>query len=733
MRVDPDSCGGSPPRGRGARRPGSTAHPFGDHPRVGGEHHSIPAAGGCPGSPPRGRGAQPGRSGSAPAGSPPRGGRRPLPQADGPTDHPRVGGEHTATAPTEADSAGPPPRGRGAPAQIAVIRGRLDHPRVRGQHALDAFTAIEDGSTPRARGALGPRSAVPQCHGTTPACAGSTTAGTADAAWGGSPPRARGAQNGVPAAERCGSPRGAGSTPPRPPSSHERGITPACAGSTHTRSECRRSRITPACAGSTPPPKVCPRHRITPACAGSTKKHPADHHGLAGSPPRARGALGPLVGLNAVEQPEGSPPRARGPPIARIPPRYRDGSPPRARGRHGARTKRWKGSPPRARGHVEDNVGHTRFGSPPRARGRLGPRSGPMTGCGSPPRARGQSMTPTDGTARDRITPACAGSTRQRRRAGPEADHPRVRGDEDGRAHPRESGSPPRARGAPKHRLPARRVPVHPRVRGDHNAATSLSARSDRITPACAGSTVALQPLVCWAERDHPRVRGEHGGEGWTLRVAYSDGSPPRARGALTVDHPPLLQAGLDHPRVRGEHPELWPAPRRCVLSDHPRVRGEGTGLATTMPLRRQPRITPACAGSTWPCSGGKVSVIAGSPPRARGWHVTRHGRVKAGTTGSPPRARGAPRWSGADSGRSGVDHPRVRGEHAGKAGAVTEILKRDHPRVRGHGISLHRGSPPSFETGITPACAGSTSPAVVLVSGATGGSPPRAAGRQRT
>ena len=77
------------------------------------------------------------------------------------------------------------------------------------------------------------------------------------------------------------------------------------------------------------------------------------------------------------------------------------------------------------------------------------------------------------------------------------------------RAAGRAAGSSPHARGAPI------------------LAAAGLMAC--RIIPACAGSTIAASPYT-GRDRDHPRMRGEHGGDKDAAAAAM--GSSPHARGA---------------------------------------------------------------------------------------------------------------------------------------------------------------------------------------------------------
>ena len=129
---------------------------------------------------------------------------------------------------------------------------------------------------------------------------------------------------------------------------------------------------------------------------------------------------------------------------------------------------------PRVRGEHTTNTDHADgpSGSSPRARGAL-------------PRFR------ILGT-KNRIIPACAGSTYPPRHHPSRTwDHPRVRGEHVSRplsavVH---DGSSPRARGA----------------REGH----SEGKEARRIIPACAGSTWSSRSTRSRSS-DHPRVRGEH-------------------------------------------------------------------------------------------------------------------------------------------------------------------------------------------------------------------------------
>ena len=130
---------------------------------------------------------------------------------------------------------------------------------------------------------------------------------------------------------------------------------------------------------------------------------------------------------------------------------------------------------------------------------------------GSPPHARGRRVPLYERMDPERITPACAGKTPERRSVTQEGrDHPRMRG-EDGLLildNEDQPGSPPHARGRPD--------------------VTCRNDRLARITPACAGKTsfrAALDRLT----RDHPRMRGED----WryVCPPTWTSGSPPHARG----------------------------------------------------------------------------------------------------------------------------------------------------------------------------------------------------------
>ena len=115
-----------------------------------------------------------------------------------------------------------------------------------------------------------------------------------------------------------------------------------------------------------------------------------------------------------------------------------------------------------------------------------------------------------------RITPACAGKTKQNEYIyGDTEDHPRVCGENLGqlRKTVRESGSPPRVRGK------------HGGKRIDHVGI--------RITPACAGKTYCFDSTG-YTTQDHPRVCGENVSIRFPVRQRL--GSPPRVRGKHFTD-----------------------------------------------------------------------------------------------------------------------------------------------------------------------------------------------------
>ena len=138
--------------------------------------------------------------------------------------------------------------------------------------------------------------------------------------------------------------------------------------------------------------------------------------------------------------------------------------------------------------------------------------------------------------------------------------------------------------------LSTRNLIIPPRARG-RLGARAPRGPMDRITPACAGKTLAAE-AGRYSRSDHPRMRGEDddpfdGGD-------EDVGSPPHARG-----RPHLVGADSD---------------------SH--------------------RITPACAGKT--AAAFHFHEDPTDHPRTRG-EDTAVPNSFAGFTGSPPHARGRP------------------------------------------------------------------------------------------
>ena len=151
--------------------------------------------------------------------------------------------------------------------------------------------------------------------------------------------------------------------------------------------------------------------------------------------------------------------------------------------------------------------------------------SSPASTKGSSPHARGALTLLPPPSLRHRIIPACAGSTPCGRGfLATVRDHPRMRGE-----HPRTShnvaliqGSSPHARGARARKRP----PI----------------RWEGIIPACAGSTIACS-ISLRPRWDHPRMRGEHFGNG--KLGSFFGGSSPHARGAQRAALSTPIQAGI--------------------------------------------------------------------------------------------------------------------------------------------------------------------------------------------
>ena len=202
-------------------------------------------------------------------------------------------------------------------------------------------------------------------------------------------------------------------TPTRSPS----GSPPHARGRRETAGIGRHhTRITPACAGKTPTPQ-------------QSTGWEADHPRMRGEDPRT---------LHAQREPGGSPPHARG----RLGPSFGRRSlgriTPACAGKTRASSfpRSVSADHPRMRGEdlTFENNSSEDLGSPPHARGRH-PRGTPL-------------LRPAG------ITPACAGKTRRSgRTASAQPDHPRMRGEDfQEQVHGAgDRGSPPHARGRRNH------------------------------------------------------------------------------------------------------------------------------------------------------------------------------------------------------------------------------------------------------------------------------------------
>ena len=259
-----------------------------------------------------------------------------------------------------------------------------------------------------------------------------------------------------------------------------------------------------------------------------------------------------------------------------------------------------------------------------------------------------------------RIIPAYAGSTVLDSGDHDDVgDHPRIRGEHQcaGIHLGERSGSSPHTRGA-------RPRPV-------------LQCPVDGIIPAYAGSTRISQD-PCDANRDHPRIRGEH--TVFANQVARTKGSSPHTRGARAVA-PAGSRAVRDHPRIRGEH-RRTPDRRVAPCGSSPHTRG-APGCCRGCPSRR--RIIPAYAGST--TAPGSPTTRATDHPRIRGEHSSSFSR-SASQPGSSPHTRGALDEAALESCERGII--------PAYAGSTISSLRRavgrgDHPRIRGEHVSWRR------------------------------------------
>ena len=281
-------------------------------------------------------------------------------------------------------------------------------------------------------------------------------------------------------------------------------------------------------------------------------------------------------------------------------------------------------------------------------------------------------------------------------------------------------GSSPHARGAPPAPpwlAPSRRD--HPRMRGEHGGPRPDAGGLHGIIPACAGSTLATATRRAGFPGSSPHARGAHlaslsstspdgiipacaGSTITAVSVSYAlPGSSPHARGAPATD----LSAATtyeDHPRMHGEH--------HCIHDASRMGQGiipacAGSTLLLHGLLEHMLGIIPACAGST------RLRVSAGERgtgiiPACAGSTLATATR-RAGFPGSSPHARGA-RLQPCRCRRPFRDHPRMRGEHQ------------------------LRARPAGPVDGIIPACAGSTSADLTALFWTAGSSPHARGARPR-
>ena len=356
--------------------------------------------------------------------------------------------------------------------------------------------------------------------------------------------------------------------------------------------------------------------RIIPAYAGSTRSPSSSSPGRADHP-RIRGEHDP--GVVGVPEDGGSSPHTRGAPGSGLDPApqgriipayagsttydktgsYLEPDHPRIRGEHFLwwwSLSEAAGSSPHTRGAPHDfryhhdprriipayagstaspSTSSAAFADHPRIRGEHAAWiPSIIIASGSSPHTRGARQAILHVSSLARIIPAYAGSTvASGSRSQPRADHPRIRGEHPRKAIvcPSNEGSSPHTRGAPR--------PLSP------------SPVGSRIIPAYAGSTVEPSEMLT-AQKDHPRIRGEHGStpstpeESMWIIPAYA---------GSTVFRIPEAPVFGDHPRIRGEH-------RRADVQvsapsgSSPHTRGARRNIRRG---RRRRRIIPAYAGST--------------------------------------------------------------------------------------------------------------------------------------
>ena len=198
----------------------------------------------------------------------------------------------------------------------------------------------------------------------------------------------------------------------------------------------------------------------------------------------------------------------------------------------------------------------------------------PVSLAGSPPHVRERLDVCMRPPVKKRITPACAGKTRQRGQPVRHGwDHPRMCG--------KDHLTPvltPRLQGSPPH--------VRERLKNVRSWLDYIG-----ITPACAGKTPNNAEIRS-VEQDHPRMCGKD-----ALCHPHSirtEGSPPHVRERHSVPDPKRTGTGIT-PACAGK--TAVPGIRDERHWDHPRMCGKDAYMICTS--RASARITPACAGKT--------------------------------------------------------------------------------------------------------------------------------------
>ena len=276
-------------------------------------------------------------------------------------------------------------------------------------------------------------------------------------------------------------------------------------------------------------------------------------------------------------------------------------------------------------------------GEHPRIRGDHATLDLPMTSrAGTSPHTRGSLLHGIDNLDVIRNIPAYAGITACQ--AMPQLkrrEHPRIRGDHGMRTA-----------------TSSTRVGTSPHTRGSQLASSGATVDIGNI-PAYAGITSVIGALsMAWWE--HPRIRGDHDALS-TVRFSVTGTSPhtrgsrlPRGHSALNAGNIPAYAGitrmgcageggGREHPRIRGDHGGGWTS-RRWHQGTSPHTRG--SLLAALRDLSRVGNI-PAYAGITRIPPRSRFQ--AGEHPRIRGDHRAMPLQSRS-APGTSPHTRGSPR-----------------------------------------------------------------------------------------